>query len=312
MEIQNTITPQVSNETDHLQLVVLGLPYNLGNDPKLDECYDAKSYESVLLGIYPKEQDVIFEMDALYQTLIRNGVEVLRPELLNDYNQIFARDVSFVVDNTLFVSNLIPDRELETGALSKIIERITPGHLEYLPEKVHTEGGDVLVHDDILFVGCYLRDDYPTYKMARTNQYAVDFFRERFPHKQVLPLELRKHDKDPRIGTLHLDCAFQPVGRGKALLYRDAFLNKNDLGLLEDIFGQGNIFDVTGEEAYHMNTNVVSLSPDKLISDKSFVRLNEHLRSNWGIAVEEVPYQEISKMGGLLRCSTMPLIRKHG
>ena len=53
----------------------------------------------------------------------------------------------------------------------------------------------------------------------------------------------------------------------------------------------------------------MTLSPDALISDRHFTRLNAHLREAWDMTVEEVPYQEISKMGGLLRCSTMPLIR---
>jgi len=79
--------------------------------------------------------------------------------------------------------------------------------------------------------------------------------------------------------------------------------------LVEEIFGRDNLFGVTPEEAYYMSTNVVSLSPDALISDRHFTRLNAHLREAWGMTVEEVPYQEISKMGGLLRCSTMPLIR---
>ena len=59
-----------------------------------------------------------------------------------------------------------------------------------------------------------------------------------------------------------------------------------------------------------MNTNIVSLSPTKIISDTYFTRLNKFLETNWNIEVVAVPYQEISKMGGLLRCSTMPLIRK--
>lgn len=308
----STIIPSVSNETDRLEVVVLGLPNSLGPDPKLEETYDAKSYESVSRGIYPKEEDIISEMNALHQALVRNGVEVLRPELLEEYNQIFARDVAFVVDNTLFVSNLIPDREKETDALRGILSRIPAPNLEYLPERVHTEGGDILLYDDVLFVGCYLRPDYPTFKMARTNRYAVDFLRERFPNKQIVPLELRKHDHDPRQGVLHLDCAFQPVGRNKALIYREGFLEKKDVGLLEDIFGIDNLFDVTGEEAYMMNTNLVSIAPDRVVSDKAFARLNKHLEANWGIAVDTVPYQEVAKMGGLLRCSTMPLVRRKG
>ena len=39
----NLIIPQVSNETDKLDTVVLGLPQSLGPDPLLSEAYDAKS-----------------------------------------------------------------------------------------------------------------------------------------------------------------------------------------------------------------------------------------------------------------------------
>lgn len=35
------------------------------------------------------------------------------------------------------------------------------------------------------------------------------------------------------------------------------------------------------------------------------------METEWGLTVERVPYHEISKMGGLLRCSTLPLIRQN-
>jgi N-dimethylarginine dimethylaminohydrolase len=60
---------------------------------------------------------------------------------------------------------------------------------------------------------------------------------------------------------------------------------------------------------YHMNSNVFSISPEVVISEKNFVRLNRELR-NKGLIVEEVSYSEIAKMEGLLRCSTLPLERK--
>lgn len=303
------IIPHVTNETARLRTVVLGLPDSLGPVPTLAETYDAKSYEAVSLGIFPTEEDVRHEMNSVLEVLHRYDVEVLRPAPLQDYNQVFARDVAFTIDDTLFVSNLIPDRELETGAFSAIFDRVALDHLEHLPDQVHTEGGDVLLYDDILFVGAYFGADYSTFKTARTNRYAIDYFRERFPHKRIVPIELKKHDRDPRSSVLHLDCAFQPVGQGRALIYREGFLHGSDVHLVEEIFGRENLFAVTPEEAYHMNTNVVSLSPEALISDRFFVRLNNHLRQAWGMTVEEVPYQEISKMGGLLRCSTMPLRR---
>lgn len=310
IEANRPIVPHVENETDRLELVVLGLPDSLGAVPELKDCYDAKSYETVAKGVYPTQEAIIHEMSQLREALERNGVQVLRPELIEGYNQVFARDVSFVIDDTLFVSNLIPDRGEETGAYGEIFSRIAPNALERLPEAVHTEGGDVLLYGDILFVGCYLREDYPSFKMARTNRYAIDFFKERFPKKDVLALELIKHDQNPRKGVLHLDCAFQPLGDSKVLLYPEGFLNSSDLGLINEIFKSDNVFTVTADEAYYMNTNIVSLSPRKIISDASFVRLNSYVQSVWGIEVETVPYQEISKMGGLLRCSTMPLIRR--
>lgn len=60
---------------------------------------------------------------------------------------------------------------------------------------------------------------------------------------------------------------------------------------------------------YHMNSNIFSIAEDIVISEQNFTRLNTWLR-NLGITVEEVPYAEISKQEGLLRCSTMPLIRE--
>ena len=58
-----------------------------------------------------------------------------------------------------------------------------------------------------------------------------------------------------------------------------------------------------------MNSNVFSISPEVIISEQNFTRLNEWLESK-GFTVEKVPYAEIAKQEGLLRCSTMPLIRE--
>jgi N-dimethylarginine dimethylaminohydrolase len=59
---------------------------------------------------------------------------------------------------------------------------------------------------------------------------------------------------------------------------------------------------------YQMNSNVFSISEEVIISEQNFTRLNAWLREQ-GFTVEEVPYAEIAKQEGLLRCSTLPLIR---
>jgi N-dimethylarginine dimethylaminohydrolase len=57
-----------------------------------------------------------------------------------------------------------------------------------------------------------------------------------------------------------------------------------------------------------MNSNVFSIDENVVVSERKFTRLNQWLRKN-DFIVEEIPYAEIAKQEGLLRCSTLPLIR---
>ena len=303
------MTIHVESETSRLRAVVLGLPDSNGPVPALTDTFDAKSYESVRLGIYPKEEDIKAEMDAFKAVLEKYGVEVYRPELVPDCNQVFARDVGFVIDDKIIVSNIIPDRQDEIDAYDKIYSQIHYKQIYNLPEAVHVEGGDVVLYHDFIFLGQYAFEDYPQVKTARTNRLALDYLRMLFPHKRIIPLNLRKSDTDPNEGILHLDCTFMPVGHDKAIIYRPGFLNPRDAQHLVDLFGAENVFEITKEEMHAMNTNVFSISEDVVVIEEHFTRLGEHMRNAWGMTVETVPYYEISKMGGLLRCSTLPLRR---
>lgn len=301
----------VTNETSTLKAVVLGQPGSIGAIPELEMVYDAKSYETVKNHVYPTEEAICFEMSAFEQTLLKYGVQVFRPSTLDNCNQVFARDVAFVIDDMIINCNIIPDREDEKEAYAMIYNQIAFNKIFNLPEKAHVEGGDVVLYNEFVFVGLYSGDDYPKFKTARTNAYAFSFLKELFPKKNIISLELKKHDTDPREGVLHLDCAFMPVSNNKAIVYKEGFRYEKDYHLLVDLFGKQNLFEITQEEMYHMNTNVFSISPKVVVSEQKFTRLNEHLEKVWGLSVERVPYYEISKMGGLLRCSTLPLIRSN-
>lgn len=299
----------VKNETSTLKAVVLGQPGSIGKVPDINQTYDAKSYESVLNGIYPTEEAIYKEMSAFEKILLKYDVQVFRPWTLENCNQVFARDVGFVIDDKIINSNIIPDREDEKEAYEVIYDQISYNKIYNLPERAHVEGGDVVLYNDIVFVGLYTGADYSQLKTARTNQYAFSFLKEIIPDKTFIPLELNKHDTNPYEGVLHLDCTFMPVAGNKALIYKDGFRNNKDYELIKDIFGEKNLFEISREEMYFMNTNIFSLSPQVVVSEQHFTRLNNFLTENWGITVECVPYREISKMGGLLRCSTLPLIR---
>ena len=299
----------IQNETSRLREVILGLPQSNGPVPSLEQTFDSKSYESVLNGIYPAEEDIVHEMGAFENVLLKYGVKVYRPELVENCNQIFSRDVGFVIDDKIIVSNIIPDRQEEIDAYWRIYGQIHYKHIYNLPETVHVEGGDVVLYNDYIFLGQYDFPDYHEVKTARTNRLALDFLKMIFPNKTIIPLNLRKSDTDPYEGILHLDCTFMPVGRDKAIIYKPGFMNPRDADHLIEMFGAENVFTLTTEEMYYMNSNIFSISEDTVVTEEHFTRLNDHLRNVWGMTVETVPYREISKMGGLLRCSTLPLRR---
>ncbi|KQS93566.1 arginine deiminase family protein [Chryseobacterium sp. Leaf394] len=300
----------IKNETGRLRSVVLGQPKSMGGVPSLEESYDAKSYHTIEHNIYPTEEDIISEMNAFEAVLKKYDVQVFRPDIIEDYNQVFARDVAFVIDDKMIISNVIADRADEQEAYKTVFEEVAWRKIINLPETAHIEGGDVIVWNDFLFIGTCFSEDYRSYKTARTNEYAIEILKEYFPKKRIIDLELKKNDREPYKGILHLDCTFNPIGKDKCIIYKNGFVDESDYNLIIDIFGEENCFHVTDEEMFEMVPNVFSISPEVVVSDKAFTRMNDHLRNEWGITVEEIPYREISKMGGLLRCSTMPLVRE--
>ena len=298
----------VTNETSRLRAVVLGTAQSNGPTPKPEECYDPKSKQHVLAGTYPIEDDMVKEMEAVAAVFEKYDVKVYRPEVIKDYNQIFSRDIAFVIDNKMVRANILPDRDREFEAIEHVWTQVEKEHRITLPEECHVEGGDVMPWNDYIFIGTYSGEDYPDYITARTNTDAVIAIQELFPEKTVKAFELRKSNTDPKENALHLDCCFQPIGKHKAILHKNGFLVDSEYEWLLNFFGKENVFEISKEEMYNMNSNIFSIAEDVVISEKNFTRLNTWLREQ-GFTVEEVPYAEIAKQEGLLRCSTMPLIR---
>ena len=298
----------IQNETSRLRAVVLGSAVSNGPTPTSEQCYDPRSREHVLAGTYPKEKDMMLEMEAVAQVFRKYDVQVFRPKIIEEYNQIFSRDIAFVVENKFIKANILPDRDREILALEHIWLQIPKENRITLPEECHIEGGDVILWNDYIFVGTYTADDYSDFITARTNGKAVKALQQLFPHKIVKAFELRKSNYNPKENALHLDCCFQPIGNGKAIVHKNGFLVEDDYQWLLNFFGEENIFEISKEEMYQMYSNVFSISEKVIISEKNFTRLNNWLRLQ-GFIVEEVPYDEIAKQEGLLRCSTLPLIR---
>lgn len=298
----------IKDEISPLKAVVLGTAKSCGSTPDPEDAYDPKSLEHILAGTYPKEADMIKEMEAFATVFKKYGITVFRPEVLENCNQIFSRDIAFVIENKLVIANILPEREKEVEAILHVLDKIDDQYILHPPEEVHVEGGDVMPWNDYIFVGTYTGADYATHITARTNRQAVEWIAQQFPNKKIKSFELRK-SLNAKENALHLDCCFQPLGNGKAILHKNGFLVEEEYQWLVNFFGSENIFEITADEMYNMFSNVFSISPNIVVSEKNFTRLNTWLRAQ-GFTVEEIPYSEIAKQEGLLRCSTLPLIRE--
>lgn len=302
------INVHVTDETSQLKAVILGTAKGMGATPTLEEAYDPKSKFHIKEGTYPTEAQVSLEMEEFAEVLKKHGVQVLRPEVLENANQVFSRDIGFVIDETFVRPRILKNRREEIKGITHIIEQIAPESLIQALEGARMEGGDVMPWGDHIFVGYSKQPDFDKYIVSRTNEEGLAFLSENFPNRTVKGFELNKSDDDPYKNALHLDCIFQPVGRDKAIIHKDGFKNVEDYHFLVDYFGAENVVDIDATEMYAMMSNVFSISPEVVVSEKSFTRLNAQLRA-WGFTVEEVTYTETAKMEGLLRCSTLPLIR---
>ena len=298
---------KVNNEWDTLRKVIVGIATSWGPNPTVQQAVDPKSREHILAGTYPIESDVHQELEGLVTLLKENGIEVLRPENSMDLNQVFARDVGAVIENKLIKSSMIAERTPEWLGVSGIFRNIPSENILIPPSGVRIEGGDIMPMDDEIWVGYSEEGDFQKYKAARTNKNAVVWLQEKFPAKFVRGFQLHKSDTDPRTNALHLDCCLCPLSGGHVIFHPEGLKLESETTWVRKRFAE-KIYEVDAEAMYNMHCNLFTISPDTIISGKGFDRVNAQLRA-WGYNVLEIPFNETSKLEGLLRCVTLPVVR---
>ena len=296
----------ITNENHRLTDVIVGNSFNFKSNINFRDLYDPISLFYYLRGKFPNKYKLQNQISNFKKVLLKYGVKIHDLDIINT-NQIFARDLGFIIENKFFISSILPDRENEIKGLKNILNNIK--NVIKLPKDAHIEGGDVVLDDDNIFIGYYGQKDYKNQITARTNKKAIKLIKNHFPNKNVIPLELIKSPHLPSSNALHLDCCFQPVSENKAVICKEAFKNPFELDLLISHYGAKNIFEISLKEMSKLYSNFFSIEKNIVVSDKRFHRLNKWL-SSIGVKVEKVNYSEVSKLGGLFRCSTLPLIRK--
>lgn len=298
---QEPIAPYCFNETDTLQTVILGYPDNLYLNQDPNAKYDPNNQilaKNAAKGNRPVREKSMEEFRYLTSVMQEQGIEVLSPEACGPetgvINQMYARDIGFVVGNTFFISGMSrPNRREEWRSIERHLDEMPQDRIARVPQGVVVEGGDIVVDKGNVFVGI----------SQRTSQEGFDYLAEKIADQglKAVPVHLRslKEGQD----VLHLDCAFVPVGEDSALIFEDGMSDIPD-----EIRDNYNMISVTPDEQQELATNVLVTSPSQVIARDVATRVNGEMRKR-DIEVLEVPFNEAPRAGGSLRCCTLPLVR---
>jgi N-dimethylarginine dimethylaminohydrolase len=237
----------------------------------------------------PRPERLKAQHQGFAETLAKAGVDIVWLEERSDtLHQIFVRDIAAVILDTLVVCETsLALRRNEPKALAGLIDRVeapvarvTAGFLE---------AGDIMVQGGTLYVG----------QSPRTDARALSWLSRHFGDR----LEIRPLVLAPPF--IHLDVVFGPVGGDHAIIYPPAF-ESEAMALLQSRF---RLIEIDRSEQFALATNILSLSPEVVVSAAHQTRVNGLLRAA-GLRVIEVAYDEVAKLGGAFRCATCPLRRE--
>ena len=242
----------------------------------------------------PVSGDLLIEQVGRFRELLRAaGVTLLMPETeLEAWCQVFTRDPSFVISNTLFQGQMRDaHRRPETEGLRKLSSQFS----RFVELNVgFIEGGDIIVlSDGIVLVG--------TGEITNGAGY----------------LELRQHLKRIGIGEivlvphvgLHLDCCIAPLPNRKCLFSEERFppLSRE---LVSKYFDELIPLDEE-DDRLHLAANILWLNPKTVVSTTNSPTTNQLLRA-MGFEVHEIDFSQPIHVWGSVRCTVCPLQRDSG
>jgi N-dimethylarginine dimethylaminohydrolase len=247
--------------------------------------YEINPWMDRRVGAEPSESRR--QWSALYETLVRLGVQVERMEPVAGLPDLVFTANAGVVFRDLFLSSRF--RYGVRQGESPHFDAWFAAHgfrVESLPPTMMYEGaGDALFCGETLFAGYRFRSD------ARSHQWVGERL-----GVEVLPLEL----VDPRF--YHLDTCFCPLAEGMAIYYPGAF---DDYGrsVLNDRIER--LIPVSGEEAVSFSCNAVVVGRSVVLNEGA-PRLARDLESA-GFTPIPLRLTEFIKAGGSAKCLTLRL-----
>ncbi len=290
------VTLNIVNEYDRLTHVVVGTARGYHRDATQVEVVNETQKDTFAAGAYPTEETLMPEFNAFKSVLAENNVLVYEPKLAPEtvQDQTCPRDIGFVIGDVMVIAAMHDhSRKEEFAGISHLLELWQASVLQ-APEGVFLEGGDVVIDQGCIFVGIGQRSDRGGFEFLKSH------FGDKF---NVVPMPCRSVLDGENV--LHLDCTFQPLGLGHALIYKEGLEV-----IPAEITGRYSLIPVDRFEADALATNILSIRPDTLIarSAPECARVNAELRKS-GYQVIEVKFDLVPSTGGSFRCATLPVRR---
>jgi N-dimethylarginine dimethylaminohydrolase len=232
------------------------------------------------------KRDLLFHQYNNFVNLLTNlGIKVQFLDLTNSAEQVYTRDIGFVVRDIFFVSKLkSPERQSETEPLMNFIKTY---NLKHYVMQNPIEGGDVVIRDEVLFIGASDRTSLEAIKEVQQvlNENNVDI--------KAVPVAFDR-------SKIHLDCVFNTLDRDNCLVTDYLY----DTEIIQKYIKNCIKLDKTAAD--ELGTNYVYLGERKLITNsKSTCTLLKEI----GFDPYYTDFSEIIKGSGSLGCSTLPILR---
>ncbi len=259
----------LKTDFDKPKKIIVSRPYNLDTKEIIDPI--TKYYNSAI-----NKELALKQHEELISVLKDERIKVVEIENKYPYS-VFTRDLGVLLNNNLFVvGNLrYSIRKRETEILKEKLKELKINYIEI--KDFFFEGGNIIIYDkDLIFLGI----------SERTDEKAINFFKQ---YAEVIPIKLPKE-------FIHLDLALNFASRDLAIGYID--FKFNDINYLK----------INMKYWYKMVPNFLVLKEYKIIApeeNRDFLRILE----KEGVDIIYVPFSEIMKAGGAVRCATLPIER---
>lgn len=217
--------------------------------------------------------------------LIQHGTKVQFVALNGSPSQVFTRDIGFIVEDILFISNMTDAiRQSEIDCLKELAKNYNM-KTHIMEQKV--EGGDIIVDNNIVFVG----------QGNRTNEMSANEI------GYVLEKNNKRHEivkVDFEVSKIHLDCAFNILDNETCIVSTAVYKPE----LVAKYFKK--VIKVSDEDLNELALNIVQLGNNNyLCGSENFT----NTLKREGFNAEYIDFSEIMKCNGSLGCCALPLNR---